>query len=429
LKIQEHLGKLSWSFADKSLYLMWAFVVLFQMRAMEPDEYGIFTLLISIYSWIFSVAESISVQMIIQFGTFPEDRPKVNFMTLIMFILMIIGITAIFYLFQGVIVTLFHEQRFYKIALILPFLSIVTIPRFFSLKMIYRDRLFNKLFFVDLAYFGTMSIMTVVKLFNSKKIYFNDMVWVYVIGAIISSAFGLIIVRKELIFSMKGKVRLKEILKISIPLTLYNSLNNMPKYLDTIIIQYFFSASAVGIYQSAKNLFRFFDDACNTAGSIIYPSAIRLINFKNFKGLNDLITKAVSFVLSGFIVIIIIFESGLSKFIINTLLVRYLPSISQFNLLALAALTLPFIILSGIITASGKPQVVLKYVFASIIIWFGTMFAVGLSKNTALIPLAQIIYTTIFGILCYFYAKRHFDFKPAQIFRSFGDTYNFFVKK
>jgi hypothetical protein len=195
-----------------------------------------------------------------------------------------------------------------------------------------------------------------------------------------------------------------------------------------MLIQYFFSATSVGVYQSAKNLFRFFDEACNTAGSIIYPAAIRLINFKNFKGLNDLVTKAVSFVFVGFIFIIIICEFGLSDFIISSLLMKYLSAIGQFNLLVLAALSLPFIILSGIITASGKPQIVLNYVLTSIIIWFGTMVIVGYSKNMALIPLAQIIYSTIFGTLCYFYAKRHFDFKPMQILRAFGDTFNFLLK-
>jgi O-antigen/teichoic acid export membrane protein len=426
MKIQEHITKISWSFADKSLYLIYGFIAFFQIRAMEPDEYGIFAILINIYSWIIAVSESLSVQMVIQFGAIPSNRPKVNLIGLLLFIITALGITLIFFLFQNQIVHIFNEPRLHRIAFILPILTALTIPRILSMKLIFRDRLFRRLFLVDLAYFGTMGIITFMKIITNKNLYFEDMVFIYSSGAIISSVIGLILVRKELVFGKKGDVGLKQLLKISVPLTLYNSINNMPKYLDIMLVQFFFSTATAGVYQFAKNLYKFFDEANNTAGSLIYATSFRLINIKDNKGLNDLITKAVSFVFIGFLVIVLFFESGFSRFIITTFLnLKYFNSISQLNLLIISAVFLPFTFLSAIITASGKPGIVLKYVVIGITGWFITFYIVGISGIPGLIPLAQIVYTLIYGILCFNYSMKHFGFRPLQIFRALGDTISF----
>jgi len=44
-----------------------------------------------------------------------------------------------------------------------------------------------------------------------------------------------------------------------------------------------FSTSVVGIYYSAKTLFRFFEETANAAVSLVYPAAVRALESKNFR--------------------------------------------------------------------------------------------------------------------------------------------------
>jgi O-antigen/teichoic acid export membrane protein len=425
MKVQEHLDKISWSIADKFLYILYGLVLLFQMKALDPRDLGLYALLINLHTWIFIVSDAYLTNLI-QFGMNPENRRLVNTYSFIIEFILSFGVAVIFYVCQGPITTLFNEPRIKDVANYLPWLCLIFIPRTFCLKLIYRDHEMKKLFFVDLAFFGTMGIITAYLLLKKPHLTFNYMVFIYFSGSILSTLTSIVLTFRKLEFGVKGNIKLKRLISFGFPLMLNSSLNSLPRQLDLYIVQFFFSTSVVGIYYSAKTLFRFFEETANAAIGLIYPAAVRQLEKKNYKGLNDLMTKASSFIFIAFLIIIAILELGLSRILIEWFLpFKYHLAVEHFNVLLLAAFGLPFVILSTIINAAEKPYTVLLYVVISVILSLGTYYIVGLSGNQYLIPLGIIVYLISFGTMCFIYVNRHFDFKFRQIFRAVGDSYQY----
>jgi O-antigen/teichoic acid export membrane protein len=303
---------------------------------------------------------------------------------------------------------------------------LLTIPRTFTVKIVYRDYAFKKLFFINLAYFGTMTIATFYLMLNEKALVLGELLWISFSGAAAGSALGLILTAKELRFSLTGKINFRQVYRFSIPLTIQGALHYMPKVLDTMLILKFFDATLVGTYTVAKNIFRIFDEAASASHGLIYPAAVRQIENNNMSGLNALMTKAISFMLFMFIAIVLLLEAGLSKFFINTFLPsNYHPAIPQFNVLVLSALFLPLTLLSLIINAFGNTRITLRYVVYSFIFSMAVFFIIGKMHNPNTVALGLTAYYAMYGGLCYYYSFKHLDFRPVQLLRAFADTYNF----
>jgi len=430
MKVQENIDKIAWSLADKALFVFYGFIQLFQIRNLEPEEFGLYALLIGIHTWIFNISDSFALNNIIQFGMRKESRKKVNTLALLIHLLLAIGSSAVFYFLTDLWINIFKEENFYLVTNSLIVLTLLTIPRTYCLKFFYRDHNMKGLFFTDLGFFGSMSILTIYILLSFKTFRFEDMVNIYYVGMTISSLISLILTRKNLVFGIKGETKIRELLKFSFPMTLSTLGHSIPKNLDVVFLKLFFPSATIGVYGSAKTLFRLFDEANNAAYGLIYPAAVRQVEKNDKKALTDLMTKSVSFLLIIYAFSVLFLELGLSDFFIKLFFpVKYHFSISHFNILIISALFLPFVILSVIINAQGKPFVVFNFVFISAILFIVVTLLVGLSGSERLIPLGYLTYTMSLGILSYFYIKRHIGFKLVDLFRGFKDTKSFIKER
>ena len=161
MRIQEHIDKISWTFADKGIYVLYGlFTVMFQIHYLSPTDFGLFTLLNNLNIWILIISDGFALMSIIQFGNRAENRGKVNLIALVMHLCITLGASLIFYLLKHPISELFSEPRMSELALYLPILVLMNIPRTYCMKFIYRDRVFKKLFAIDAFLFGTMIITT-----------------------------------------------------------------------------------------------------------------------------------------------------------------------------------------------------------------------------------------------------------------------------
>ncbi len=430
MKIQSHIDKISWSLGDKVLIILYGFIFILQLRALDPVEFGLYQLLIGFYTWIFVVSDGIALQSIIQFGMNLQNRPKTNLMSLIMQVSITLSASMLVFAFRYPLSDLFNEPRFVTIGEWLPLFVILTIPRTYTIKLVIRDREYKNLFFIDFAFYGIMTIATVVMVYSYKQLYFSDMVFIYLSGIICSSITGIIVSARKLQFSYKGSIGLREIMKFSLPYGSYAILHSIPKNLDMIIVQTFFSTAATGIYQSAKNLYRIFDEILNASYSLVYPSAVNLFEKGDKKGLNDLMTKSASFIFYLFTFAVIVLEAGFGEWFITTFLpVKYHFAVGQFNLMILAALAMSFTLTSVVITAHGKPKLVLLIVSVSAFVSVASNFIVGYLRESSLMPLGIILYNVVFGFLSFMYVNKKLDFKFHQIFRAFGDSLNFLKGK
>lgn len=427
MKIQEHIDKISWTFADKGIYVLYGlFVVVFQINYLSPTDYGLFTLLNNLNIWILIISDGFALMSIIQYGSKKENRGKVNLIALLIHIIITLGISFILFLLKYPLADLFSEPRMTEVASFLPVLVFLNIPRTFCMKFIYRDRVFKQLFIIDMLLFGSMIIVTFILIYLNNMLQFSDMIYIYFTGTFLGSLTAIFLTRKNLIFSLKGDISVLSIMKFGLPLTLYNTLHSIPRNMDYFVVQYFFSTATVGIYSSAKQLFRFFEEGMMAANSMVYPVAVSQIERKDKKGLSDLMTKSISFMLISFLILVIVFEIGLAQMIIDILLPeRYSLAIGHFKILILSALALPFLMLGSVITASGKPKIVLTFVFLSIITWLITFVIIGYIGDPGLISLAMLIYLLTLGSLCLVYAIKEFDFQTKLLFRAFNDSRNF----
>ncbi|MFN3269968.1 MAG: lipopolysaccharide biosynthesis protein, partial [Candidatus Kapaibacteriota bacterium] len=206
MKLSENIDKVVWSALDKGLYVLYGFVVLLQIRRLEPSELGLYGILIGIHTWIFIITDSLFYQAIIQFGFKEETERRANTLAFLLSFAFVFLFTFVFSVFSDFWVYFFKEQGLKKVAFYLPFLSILTLPRVFCLKFAFKHSNMFKLFLVNSAFFIPMSILTVVFYFQKPVFRFETQMEIYFSGTIISSLVAILILRKNIRFGFRGNL-------------------------------------------------------------------------------------------------------------------------------------------------------------------------------------------------------------------------------
>lgn len=78
MQLRKHLRLLSWTAADKLLFVGYGGVTWLQIRALSPEEYGLAAQLLTLQAWIAIVAEGSVLQGIIQYGQDQRERGRAN---------------------------------------------------------------------------------------------------------------------------------------------------------------------------------------------------------------------------------------------------------------------------------------------------------------------------------------------------------------
>lgn len=427
MQVKEHIDKIIWTIADKALFFLYFFVLLIQVKSLTLIDYGVFELLRNLNIWMLGLSDSLVLQGLIQFGIDKNEQKKVNTISLIIYSLLLLGTSLIVFLFSAPFAGLFGQSLLINVAQILPILTLCSIPRNYIIKLLYREYKLGSIFWIDLVYFLTMTIMTFYMLGQGNQLNYSSMVNILLIGTIISSIFAIFIARDLLNFGLDGKFKANQVFKFGLPLMMQGIFHSLPKYLDVYFVQFFFSTSTVGVYSLAKNLYRVFDDIVSAIYGLIYPAIVRQISTGNREGLHSIITKSISFNLTLFLIVVLSLELGLADwFIITFLPERYYNSIPVFKVIILASLPLVFILLSTVITAAGKPSVIMIYSFISALASFGAYIISGVLQLTELIPLGIITYNLIMGVLCYIFVKNNYGFPVKLLFRAPIDSFYYF---
>ncbi|MGB9912482.1 MAG: hypothetical protein ACPLRO_03850, partial [Candidatus Kapaibacteriota bacterium] len=186
----------------------------------------------------------------------------------------------------------------------------------------------------------------------------------------------------------------------------------------------------VGLYYSAKTLFRLFEEGLNAGYGLVYPTAVRLIAKNRKDELFSLIVKSVSFTFLVLLFLFVLLEVGGSKFFIKLFLPeRYLLSISFFNFMLIATIFMPIQLSASVMIAENKVRKVAEYIFISSLSSIVVFIIVGLTKNIYLAPLGLVSYYVVLGTLLFI--KMHYDyaFRPKHLFQSIADIFAFLRMK
>ncbi|MGC8748392.1 MAG: lipopolysaccharide biosynthesis protein [Candidatus Kapaibacteriota bacterium] len=430
MKLSENIDKVVWSVLDKGLYVLYGLIVLLQIRRLEPSELGLYGILIGIHTWIFIITDSLFYQAIIQFGFKEETEPKANTFALLFSLTFVVVFTFCFSFLSDFWVRFFNEIGLKKVAFYLPFLAILTIPRVFCLKFAFKHSNMFKLFLVNFSFFIPMSALTIYFYFKDKIFSFETLMQIYFTGTIISSVTSVLLLRKYIRFGFRGKLKVGEFFSFGIPMMSYSLFQSIPRQLDVLFLQYFFESKIVGLYYSAKTLFRLFEEGLNAGYGLVYPTAVRLIAKNRKDELFSLIVKSVSFTFLVLLFLFVLLEVGGSKFFIKLFLPeRYLLSISFFNFMLIATIFMPIQLSASVMIAENKVRKVAEYIFISSLSSIVVFIIVGLTKNIYLAPLGLVSYYVVLGTLLFI--KMHYDyaFRPKHLFQSIADIFAFLRMK
>ena len=262
----------------------------------------------------------------------------------------------------------------------------------------------------------------------------TDLINITYIGSCASILVGLFLTGKYLRFRLATSntiVRYKEVVKYSATISIGGIAQTLPRMLDVYFVQFFFGLAVVGLYAPAKTIFRFVEDLINAIYSTIYSPTVKYFANDDIIGVNKIITKSVSFLVTLFASATLFCWLGGDSVIEYILPEKFVNSISILNYLLLASIFLPFTLINSVINANGYPQIVAKYILFGVVGWFISFALVGtfFNETTYFIALPYIVYSLILMLLTFCYARKHYHFKFKQIFRLFSDGYFFFYNK
>lgn len=424
MKVTAHLGAISWSMADKLMYVGYGFVQFLQIAALPKEVYGVFTLLVALNTWIMMVSDGSALAGVIQFGVDVEDRPRTNMLAMIIHTIVVMGSSGLMFLLSEPLTDLFHVREFALVAQWLPLYCLLTLPRMFCLKILYRDMRMRDLFVADVVWFGVRTSMTILAISNGQLKTFEDILLIDLAGMAASSLVAMLMTRKDLVFSRLGKMNLRTYLGYGVPLAAATALNTAPRLLDVYVIAAFFDVGVVGVYNPAKNLYRIFEQGFDAVTTLMYPAAVRMHAQQRTQDLQTLVTKAVSFTLLPIIVIVAVLELGASNLIITFLKPEYAAAVGHFDVLTLSALIMPFGLLGSIILATGQSASILKYSAIGVGSSFAVLFLVGYLGQAHLIGLGLVANTLVVSVLYTVHVQRYLHLPLSAFSRVLPDARN-----
>ncbi len=432
MKLSDYKDKITWSMADKGLFAGFAVISLMQANHTSPEIWGLFAVILNLNNAILVISDAVALVNIIQFGINEENAPKVNLFALLIHIGIVLLLPFLLYIFKDHIANTFkNPEDIILVLTYLPLYNIASLLRMYCLKFVYKYSEMNKLFVINLMYFLPITLITLYFIFNLKvDMDFLDFAFMYMCGNIVSSIVALILVHKKIKIGLKGDITIKQMMNFSIPLLFTQFLNAIPKYLDSIIILYFFDKRINGIYNTAKTFFRVFDETLFAVQGLLYPAIIRRINKLDIKGVRELLIKSVSFLLVGFIFGIIAVQFGVIDWVYERFIdSAYIDGSLVFKILSFAALFLPFFLFNTLINAEGNSKLLLKYVIYAVTGYLLSMYLIGLHGNALLVPIGFIIYVIILGSCGIFHFKNNYSYNFSDLFQCFTDANNFLKNK
>lgn len=423
VRLRQHIGTLSWAVAGRLLFVGYGFVMLLQIAAVPPHEYGLFALLVNVQTWIFILSDSSALLGLIQFGAQVEEQPRVNLLVAVLHSVVVLGIAGGFWLLRYPLAQLLREPAVVDVANALVPFCVLSLPRTFCVKLLYRELAMRRVFWLDLSWIGTMAVLTLWLFWRQELRSFDDLLLIAFGGMGLSSLVGLFLCRPWLRFGWRGKTRLGEILRFTLPQTVASALHTAVRQLDVYGVQYFFGVSVVGIYQAAKTFYRVFDTLFDLVAGLLHPAVVRLLAAGAVEEVRVLLVKVLSLTFLTVLVIVAAIYGGVADLVLPFLLTSaYEAAIGYFKLLALGGLGVPFTVLGAAILGLGYSRRMLFHIALAAFLGVLALGVVGVCRWSAWVPVGMVVYTFVLGGLNFLFVRRYFRVQPRELFRAVRDV-------
>lgn len=296
MNLSEHLDKGIWTVADKTLLLLYGFgVIVLVVNVLPRTEWGAFSLFQSIFLILCVLADSIFLQPMVKFATEHEAEVKhvlaggFNLYTISM-----LGAGVLCALLAPGFRIIFSSPELGMMLPLIPLLIALNIFRNVGIRYLQIDLRINAIFWVDLAFFGSILILTV--LANALGLFHTaaDFMYINMIGGTLSSIVAWFFCSRAF-WTMP---------LLSVPRHEYSKMFSFAKFQagtsalltlqqwsDVLIVGFFYTPSEVAVYTAAKTIYRFLDALREGATLLVVPMTSRLYSHRDFSGLSTLIEK------------------------------------------------------------------------------------------------------------------------------------------
>jgi len=191
-------------------------------------------------------------------------------------------------------------------------------------------------------------------------------------------------------------------------------------------VQYFFGTAIVGIFQSAKTLYRFFEALIDGISGLYYPALVRMHARGDRNAEHAMTSKIISFTMFSMTGIVLIFQIGIGEWLVNTFLSeKYMMAYQHFSLLMLTAIILPMMITAIIFITRDHMKALLANAVISSLTGIIVSIIIGMSGHSEFIALGTMSYTITFSLIGILYAIKQGIFYPMDFFRAIPDTVHF----
>ena len=432
VRIQDHIAKLSWTAADKMLFIGYGFVNILQNNALPTEELGLYALFMALQTFLFTVSDGFVLQSIIIFGTDTSKRGAINRFAMTWHTAITLGGACVLLVLQDPIALLLGDARIAVVVRYLPILCLATIPRKLCEKYLQRDVQAREIFVINAVWFGTMTALTAYFLAVKQLATFETMVVIATSGMVASSVVALVLTRTHLSLHGARSHSWRQFFVFGAYQGTAGLLGNMVKQLDVTVLQYFFGTATVGVYQSAKTLFRFFDEAFNAVAGLVYPATVRLVHEMATDEtatarLIALLSKMLSFSVVAMLAAVIAVQIGGAEFVISRILAaKYAAAIDYIKLLVCAAPAMPFTALISVVIAFGEGRVLLRNVAIAVVCSFASLVTIGILGLPEFAPLGIMTYYVVVGLLSFEFTRSRLHLPLRLLFRAVPDTLDFF---
>ncbi len=435
MKLSEHLDKGIWTVADKSLLLIYGLgVIVLVVNVLPLDEWGAFTLFQSLFLILCVLSDSIFLQPMVKFASEHEaEVPQVlagsfNLYTLGMFISGF-AVAAL----SGVLTSTFKSPELGQMLPWLPALIALSIFRNVGIRYLQIFLRINAIFWVDLAFFGSILILTV--LANAFGLFRTAMDFLYLnmIGAALSSLVALVFCSRAF-FSMKlfsvprdEYVRMLSFAKFQAGTS---ALLTLQQWSDALIVGFYYTPREVAVYGAAKNIYRFLDAIREGATLLVVPITSRMHTQRDFDGLSALLEQMlfVAFlILVPVSFILAIAAKPLFHIIYHG---QYDAGAIVFQILILSGFTLPLSLIgTNALIGMGKAKSLFLATLGAVATFFAASYILAPLMASRGEALAVLISMTVLAFLQFFAMRGEITLSARGILGRAGDAKRFIAQR
>ncbi len=326
-----------------------------------------------------------------------------------------------FALFAGNSGDLFRSPELGKMLPWLPLMLSLNIFRNVGIRYLQISYRISDIFFVDLAFFGSITLITI--LANSLGMFHTamDFLVINIIGGGLSSVVAILYARQAFL----------QMPLLTVPRNEYGKLLSFAKFqagtsalltiqqwADVLIVGVY-APAYVALYSAAKTLYRFFDAVKEGATLLVVPITSRLHTAGDSDKLSALVEKMLFLSFIALVPISLILALG-SDLLMNIFYHGKFPGISSvFEILILTGFTLPLALVSvNVLIGIGKAKSLFLSVLGGTLIFYAMGRILTPSMQAQGMALAVLASSTAIGFFAFISMRKEIGVSVRKMVRS-----------